>query len=432
MCDDIQATARRPPRSRRRDHPGRARRRVRADGDLRRAGRRPDDDLPAATPVRLRPRVSDTRRRLDQDPRPTQPVVPGPARCGRCHPCVRDRAPDAPRVEPRAVPVVGRARRRAARTRRSDRGTDRAARRRDRARRARPASASRGCCAAADGRAAGVGALTGRAVPVESPVPFRPLTEAFLAAFRSRAVPDDPTLAGFEGHLGRLVPTWRTSDASRRLAAAARRGGGAPARRARRRTPVACSCSRTSTGPTSRRWRSSSTWAMPSATRAAGASSRRDRRTRPRTMVRRLERRRAGRRRADRRARRRRRVDAWSPRASDAERRPGRRWWSSCERTPTATRFLVEELLAGLIAAGALARVDEHWEIVGLLTVDVPASLRELGRPPPRRSRPAASPGGRRGGAARALASSGSCSPASPRSTAGRPSRRCGPRSTRS
>ena len=34
-------------------------------------------------------------------------------------------------------------------------------------------------------------------------------------------------------------------------------------------------------------------------------------------------------------------------------------------------------MLAGLIAAGVLARVDGHWEIVGVLTVDVPASLRE-------------------------------------------------------
>jgi DNA-binding CsgD family transcriptional regulator len=52
--------------------------------------------------------------------------------------------------------------------------------------------------------------LTGRAVPGASPLPYRPLTEAFLAAFRSTGPPDDPALAGFGSHLGRLVPEWRT------------------------------------------------------------------------------------------------------------------------------------------------------------------------------------------------------------------------------
>jgi predicted ATPase len=51
--------------------------------------------------------------------------------------------------------------------------------------------------------------LAGRAVPGDSPVPYRPLTEAFLAAFRSRPVPVDPSLAGFEGQLARFVPGWR-------------------------------------------------------------------------------------------------------------------------------------------------------------------------------------------------------------------------------
>lgn len=50
--------------------------------------------------------------------------------------------------------------------------------------------------------------LSGRAVPGESPVPFRPLAEAFLAAFRARPLPQDPSLAGFEGQLARLVPGW--------------------------------------------------------------------------------------------------------------------------------------------------------------------------------------------------------------------------------
>jgi DNA-binding CsgD family transcriptional regulator len=50
--------------------------------------------------------------------------------------------------------------------------------------------------------------LSGRAVPGESPVPFRPLAEAFLAAFRGRPLPRDPSLAGFEGQLARLMPGW--------------------------------------------------------------------------------------------------------------------------------------------------------------------------------------------------------------------------------
>jgi DNA-binding CsgD family transcriptional regulator len=61
--------------------------------------------------------------------------------------------------------------------------------------------------------AAGLPVLAGRAVPGASPSPYRPLTEAFLSAYRTARPPDDPTLAGFGPHLGRLVPEWRT-DAS--------------------------------------------------------------------------------------------------------------------------------------------------------------------------------------------------------------------------
>jgi DNA-binding CsgD family transcriptional regulator len=53
--------------------------------------------------------------------------------------------------------------------------------------------------------------LSGRAVPGASPVPFRPLAEAFLAAFRGRPLPQDPSLAGFEAQLGRLMPGWGAS-----------------------------------------------------------------------------------------------------------------------------------------------------------------------------------------------------------------------------
>src|SRR5690606_32288818 len=50
--------------------------------------------------------------------------------------------------------------------------------------------------------------LKGRAVPGDSPVPFRPLTEAFLGVFRDRELPTSPTLVGFEAQLARLMPGW--------------------------------------------------------------------------------------------------------------------------------------------------------------------------------------------------------------------------------
>lgn len=53
--------------------------------------------------------------------------------------------------------------------------------------------------------------LSGRAVPGDSPVPFRPLAEAFLAAYRGRPLPQDPSLAGFEAQLARLMPGWGAS-----------------------------------------------------------------------------------------------------------------------------------------------------------------------------------------------------------------------------
>jgi DNA-binding CsgD family transcriptional regulator len=57
--------------------------------------------------------------------------------------------------------------------------------------------------------ACGAAVLAGRSVPGASPVPYRPLTEALLGAFRGSGPPDDPGLEGFQSHLGRLVPAWR-------------------------------------------------------------------------------------------------------------------------------------------------------------------------------------------------------------------------------
>ena len=64
-------------------------------------------------------------------------------------------------------------------------------------------------------RARGFATLLGRSVPGESPVPYRPLTEALVAAFRSSGPPNAPELAGFGGHLGRLVPEWRADTEGR-------------------------------------------------------------------------------------------------------------------------------------------------------------------------------------------------------------------------
>jgi transcriptional regulator of met regulon len=50
--------------------------------------------------------------------------------------------------------------------------------------------------------------LSGRCVPGDSPVPYRPFVEAFLGALRGRPLPVDASLHGFERQLARLVPSW--------------------------------------------------------------------------------------------------------------------------------------------------------------------------------------------------------------------------------
>src|SRR4051812_23198707 len=54
--------------------------------------------------------------------------------------------------------------------------------------------------------AAGVRVLRGRSSTIGPIVPFRPLTEALLALFRSGRVPDDLALAPYLPILGRLIP----------------------------------------------------------------------------------------------------------------------------------------------------------------------------------------------------------------------------------
>ena len=59
-------------------------------------------------------------------------------------------------------------------------------------------------------RDAGMQVLFGRAVPADVPVPFRPFSEALLSHFRNQGLPDLPQLSPFRPALGRLLPEWRT------------------------------------------------------------------------------------------------------------------------------------------------------------------------------------------------------------------------------
>ena len=96
-----------------------------------------------------------------------------------------------------------------------------------------------------------------------------------------------------------------------------------------------------------------------------------------------------------------------------------RSWSRSCSRDSSRRARCVGE--------------DGVWTAAGELTPTVPASLRESIRAPRwARSIPTARARRRAPPRCWAAASTGSCCPASPRSTGGRPSTRCGPPSTRS
>ncbi len=59
-------------------------------------------------------------------------------------------------------------------------------------------------------RDSGVQVLFGRGVQADVPVPFRPFSEALLSHFRNQGLPDLPGLSPFRPALGRLLPEWRT------------------------------------------------------------------------------------------------------------------------------------------------------------------------------------------------------------------------------
>jgi DNA-binding CsgD family transcriptional regulator len=51
--------------------------------------------------------------------------------------------------------------------------------------------------------------VTGRAVQARRPLPYRPLAEALIAACRQSGAPDDPRLIPYRAALGLLLPEWR-------------------------------------------------------------------------------------------------------------------------------------------------------------------------------------------------------------------------------
>lgn len=214
----------------------------------------------------------------------------------------------------------------------------------------------------------------GRAVPQAAPVPYRPVTEALLAALRGRSVPDDPALRGFEGHLGRLVPLWPAAssvDPSPVLVAEA----------VGRLLAVLGAEHPTVVVFEDLQWADTETLAvvghLAEALPGTGAScvvtSRpddtttdllRDLEHSPSAEVVRLE-----------------PLDD----ASVAEMVAGCLATSDLpaglvafvEQHAEGNPFLVEELLAGLVSADALVHDDDRWVIAGPLTVGVPASLRD-------------------------------------------------------
>ncbi len=216
--------------------------------------------------------------------------------------------------------------------------------------------------------------LSGRAVPGDSPVPYRPFAEAFLTALRVRPLPHDPSLDGFEGQLARLVPTWSSSapadDSPVLLGEAVVRLLAVLA--ADRPCVLALE---------DLHWADPETLAVvdylgdalrTEAALCLGTS----RPTGPAIEVlERLER----------------RDPAAVVRLTPLDEAEVSRMVGACLDTtepPAGLRefvhlhsdgspFLVEELLAGLVAAGALRRSEGRWEITGPLTPSVPASLRD-------------------------------------------------------
>ena len=227
------------------------------------------------------------------------------------------------------------------------------------------------------GRARGAEVLFGRAVPGAT-VPHRPLAEALLAAYRSSPPPAAPELAGFTGHLARLLPHWAAHPA----------GGGAEASSILLHEGIVRLLSWSGRGRGAVLVLEDLHWAdaetldavdyfadalagepvlvlctcRPDGTAAAELSERLLRRD-PGSV-----------------------LPVPSLRDEDVD-----RMLAACLGGATVPRplvqfvrahsdgnpFLVEELLAGVVAAGELRLVDGQWSSGGVLTPTVPASLGE-------------------------------------------------------
>ena len=215
--------------------------------------------------------------------------------------------------------------------------------------------------------------LAGRAVPGAHPVPYRPLIEAFLGAFRSAPLPDAPELAGLGAQLGRLVPAWHAPgvDESPLLL-------GEAVLRVLRRHGNGNGCLLVLEDL---HWADAETLSVLDHLGDAA----------PGEPVLFLCTARPGSAAAETLERLEQRDPASTIRLEPLGADDVDRMVAACLRTPTAppglaafvrahgdgNPFLVEELLAGLVAAGSLRRADDGWTSDVELTPAVPASLRE-------------------------------------------------------
>lgn len=224
-------------------------------------------------------------------------------------------------------------------------------------------------------RELGVSVLAGRCVPGGSPVPYRPLTEAFASHFRGAAPPGDPGLDGFGGHLGKLVPHWR-GEAS----------GGADESPVLLGEAVVRLAGATSSAATvvileDLHWADAETLAVVEYLSDAVAdepllcigTARPEERAVP--MLERLRRDEAT------------TLIGLEPLPSDAVREvvaacldttdPPAEVQEWIARNGDGVPFLIEELLAGLVASGALVRGDDGWTASGRLGATVPYDVGE-------------------------------------------------------
>lgn len=236
--------------------------------------------------------------------------------------------------------------------------------------------------AASLARGEGMSVVVGRAVQAGSPVALRPLAEVLLTGHRAQLFPETPELAPYQGALAQLVPSWRsrtsvepraepvvvTAEAFLRLVSAAARGRGG--------LVVVEDV----------HWADPETLAvleyladhLPGEPVRVLLTARRGEQERTDAWLARL----AARRAADVLPVARLDVAAVAHmlRTCLAGEDPPQDVVSFLQSRADGLPFLVEELLAGLVDAGALVRRREGWAAVSRLTVQVPFTLAETVR----------------------------------------------------